>query len=152
MSTISLASRAPLFDRLLGVGDGFEVEQRMDSSGLRISLARDISQLFSTRSRLTLAEFIRGDVTVLDYGLPDLCAMSPNSQSDMDLMTEVIIKALQCFEPRLRQVGVTLTPEKSVPSAAHASIIAAVILSGQALRVNFDIAFSASGALTLQPS
>lgn len=151
MSKIVLASPAPLFDRLLGTGDGSVVEPRLDSAGLKMSLGREISQLFSTKSRLTLAEFMATEVTVLDYGVPDFTALSPSANADMVLMSEVIAKALQAFEPRLSQVGVTLTTDKSSASSAHAAIIAAVTLSGQALRVDFDLAFSASGALTLQP-
>ena len=149
MSQVVLASPSLLFDRLLGAGDGAVIGPRLDSVALKMSLLREVGQLFSTKSRLTLGEFMGDEVTVLDYGLPDFSALSPISQSDMDLMTEVITKALRCFEPRLRQVGVTLTAEKSSARVAHAAILGAVSLSGQALRVNFDLAFSASGTLTL---
>jgi len=93
---------------------------------------------------------MQGDITVLDYGLPDFCALSPNSRPDMDLMTETIAKALQHFEPRLSHVAVTLGTENNSETAAHAAIVAAVTLNGRALRVNFDLAFGASGALALQ--
>jgi len=151
LSKLFLSSATPYFDRLLGLWDGLQVDKTLDAAGLRASLARDIAQLFSTKSRLTIKEFMELEISVLDYGLPDFSALSPNSQSDMDLMSETIAKAFECFEPRLREVVLTLTTESRDSCSVNVAIVAAVTLNGRACRVNFDLAYAASGILTLQP-
>jgi predicted component of type VI protein secretion system len=70
----------------------------------------------------------------------------------MTLMAEVVTKCLEKFEPRLSMVLVTVKPETGSETAAHASIAAAVTIGRQALRVDFELAFTPSGGMRLQPA
>lgn len=152
MSKLVFACSAPLFDRLLGPDDGSYFEPKLDSLGLKKSLARELAQLFSTKSRLTLAQFQSSELTVLDYGLPDFTALSPTSPNDTTLMAEVMTKCLEKFEPRLSMVLVNVKPDTTSKTSAHASIAAAVTIGRQAVRVDFDLAFTPSGGMRLQPA
>jgi len=152
MSKLVFACSAPLFDRLLGPDDGSSCEPKLDPIGLKKSLAREMAQLFSTKSRLTLAQYQSRELTVLDYGLPDFTALSPDSDSDTTLMSEVVTKCLDKFEPRLSMVLVKVSPDTYSKTSAHASVAAAVMIGRQALRVDFDLAFTPSGGMRLQPA
>jgi type VI secretion system protein ImpF len=152
MSKLVFACSAPFFDRLLGPDGGSNFEPKLDSVGLKESLAREMAQLFSTKSRLTLDEYQGTDLTVLDYGLPDFTALSPSSEKDTTMMAEVVSKCLEKFEPRLSMVHVTVKPVTSKTTTTHASVVAAVTIGRQALRVDFDLAFTPSGGMRLQPA
>jgi type VI secretion system protein ImpF len=152
MSKLVFACSAPLFDRLLGPDEGSTFEPNLDSHGLKKSLAREIAQLFNTKSGLTMAQYQSSDLTVLDYGLPDFSALSPDSERDTRLMVEVMTKCLEKFEPRLSMVLVTIKPDEDSKSAAHATVMAAVKIGRQALRVDFDLAFTPSEGMRLLPA
>lgn len=152
MSKLVFACSAPLFDRLMGADGGSYFEPKLDSLGLRESLVREMRQLFSTKSRLTMAQYQKSELTVLDYGLPDFTALSPGSTNDTTLMAEVLTKCLEKFEPRLSMVLVTVKPETGSGTTAHASIAAAVTIGRQALRLDFDLAFTPAGGMRLQPA
>ena len=134
----------------MGPSDGSHVEAKLDSIGLKNSLAREMSQLFSTKSRLTMAQYLSSELSVLDYGLPDFTSLSPVSQKDITLMAEVLTKCLENFEPRLSMVLVNVRPDTVSKTSAHASVAAAVMIGRQALRVDFDLAFTPAGGMRLQ--
>lgn len=152
MSKLVFACAAPLFDRLLGTSDSSEIDTKLDSVGLKQSLAREMGQLFSTKSRLTLSEYLTHELTVLDYGLPDFTTLSPAAENDITLVTEVLTKCLEKYEPRLSMVLVTVKPDAANKTAAHATVMAAVTIDRQALRVDFDVAFTPLGGMRLQPA
>lgn len=151
MSKLVFACAAPLFDRLLDTPDITQFDFKLDSFGLKKSLAREMGQLFSTKSRLTVSEYLSHELTVLDYGLPDFTALSPASENDIALVTEVLTKCLDKYEPRLSMVLVTVKPDAANKTAAHATVMAAVTIDRQALRVDFDVAFTPLGGMRLQP-
>jgi type VI secretion system protein ImpF len=152
MSKLVFACSAPLFDRLLDNSESTQVDIKLDSVGLKKSLAREMGQLFSTKSRLTVAEYRTHELTVLDYGLPDFTALSPASENDIALVAEVLTKCLEKYEPRLSMVLVTVKPDAANRRAAHATVMAAVTIDRQALRVDFDVAFTPIGGMRLQPA
>lgn len=152
MSKLVFACAAPFFDRLLGTSDSNQVEIKLDSVGLKKSLTREMGQLFSTKSRLTVSEYLTHELTVLDYGLPDFTALSPGSENDIALLAEVLTKCLEKYEPRLSMVLVTVKPNAANKTAAHATVMAAVTIGRQALRVDFDVAFTPLGGMRLQPA
>lgn len=152
MSKLVFACASPLFDRLLGTSDNNQVEIKLDSVGLKKSLTREMGQLFSTKSRLTVSEYLTHELTVLDYGLPDFTALSPGSENDIALLAEVLTKCLEKYEPRLSMVLVTVKPDAANKTTAHATVIAAVTIGRQALRVDFDVAFTPLGGMMLQPA
>jgi type VI secretion system protein ImpF len=106
MSELVRGAHTPLFDRL-AVPDGDKtLETLLTPEQLKWSIARDLSRLLNTRSRLLSNEFLSQAATTLDYGMPDISALSPRSESDLMLLQTLVRHAVQCFEPRLQHVEV----------------------------------------------
>jgi type VI secretion system protein ImpF len=74
---------------------------------LRESVVRAIRRLLDTRRHVPLAEAAKGgDLTVLDYGIPDFGNRSP-ADSEARLLFGLAIKhAIKAFEPRLKDADV----------------------------------------------
>ena len=102
---------APLFDRLVDREPQVPAEPRplrtLDPRGLRESVRRELERMLNTRSSLPvdrLAE--REELTVLEYGIPDLSAFSAANEDDQRLLAGLVARAVAAFEPRLRGVRV----------------------------------------------
>ena len=80
----------------------------LDMEGYRESILDDIQRLFDTRSHLTVTEYENGELTVLDFGIPDLLHLSPANQNDKRIAEKILCKALQTFEPRLTESRVKI--------------------------------------------
>lgn len=144
MSKTITASLLPLFDRLVGAAPGAAGESvLLDGSGLQQSLQRDLQRLFNIRNSMTIQAFLDGQPGVLEYGLPDVLALSPQSDQDLIVLGRVIERSLALYESRLSQVRVTVSAERQRPSAVQVRIIAAVRLGQQLCRVDFDVALDA---------
>jgi type VI secretion system protein ImpF len=105
--------RAPLFDRLVDLEPQVPAEPRplrtLDPRGLRESVRRELERMLNTRSSLPVDRLDeRGELTVLEYGIPDLSAFSAGSEEDLARMAGVVSRAVAAFEPRLRQVRVAV--------------------------------------------
>ncbi len=74
-----------------------------------MSVARALARLLDTRRHVSLAEAAHdGELTVLDYGIPDFGLASPDDLQARWLMREAIRRAIEAFEPRLRSPAVEL--------------------------------------------
>ncbi|MYM32061.1 type VI secretion system baseplate subunit TssE [Duganella sp. CY15W] len=145
MSKAITASLVPLFDRITGMhasADG----RLLDGGGLQHSLQQDLLRLFNVRNGLTIKEFLEGDPTVLDYGLPDMLALSAQSDQDLVTWSSVLERGIALYEPRLSHVRVQVLSNPARPFAAHAAIAAVVALGQQLCRVNFDVVLDARSA------
>ncbi|HEX6903558.1 MAG TPA: type VI secretion system baseplate subunit TssE [Thermoanaerobaculia bacterium] len=105
--------RAPLFDRLVDREPHVPAEPRplrtLDPQGLRESVRRELERMLNTRSSLPVDELAgRPELTVLEYGIPDLSAFSAGSDEDQVRLAAVVTRAVAAFEPRLRQVKVAV--------------------------------------------
>ena len=105
--------RAPLFDRLTDLDPWSAGEPRplrtLGRAGLRESVRRELERLLNTRSSLPVDRLLeRPELTVLDYGIPDLSAYSAGNDDDQRLLAAVVTRAVQAFEPRLREVRVAV--------------------------------------------
>ncbi|HEX8609699.1 MAG TPA: type VI secretion system baseplate subunit TssE [Telluria sp.] len=146
MTPLPAGSLVPLFDRLGGDLVASADGRMLDAAGLQQSLQHDLVRLFNVRNVLTIEQFL-GDVpTVLDYGLPDTLALSPQSASDLRRWELVMTRAIALYEPRLSQVRVLVTPDASNPMAARVTIGAAVALGQQLCQVHFDVVLDAQAA------
>jgi type VI secretion system protein ImpF len=107
---------APLFDRL-SIGTT-RTERMLDRRSLRASVLRELTSLLNTRScaEPAVAEGARG--TVLDYGVPDISALAASSEPDQRFVAEIIEKRVAAYEPRLRDIRVTIDR----PSAASSRV------------------------------
>jgi len=145
MSKTITASLVPLFDRLAGAShspDG----RLLDGSGLQHSLQLDLLRLFNVRNAMTIQEFLTGDPTVLHYGLPDMLSLSAQSDQDLQIWGRVLERGIALYEPRLSHVRVTVRADRARPTAAQATIVAAVRLGAQLCRVDFEVALDARHA------
>ncbi len=102
---------APLFDRLVDREPQVAGEPRplrtLDPRGLRESVRRELERMLNTRSSLP-ADVLAGreELTVLEYGIPDLSAFSAANEDDQRLLVALVARAVAAFEPRLRGVRV----------------------------------------------
>ena len=147
MSKAITASPVPLFDRLTGAEHASSADGRLQGGGaLQQSLQRDLLRLFNVRNSLTIQEYLTDDLTVLHFGLPDMLALTAQSEQDLATWSSVLRRALALFESRLSQVQIHVFPDPDKPYAAQATIAAAVMLGQQLCRVNFAVALDASSA------
>lgn len=105
--------RAPLFDRLTDLNPGAIGEPRpmrtLDRTGLRESVRRELGRLLNTRSSIPVDQLAeRPELTVLEYGIPDLSAYSIGDDDHQRLLAGVVARAVTAFEPRLREVRVSV--------------------------------------------
>jgi type VI secretion system protein ImpF len=104
--------RVPLFDRLVEIEPAEPREKSLlgalDSRALRESVHRELGRLLNTRSSLPVDRLLeRSELTVLEYGIPDLSAYSAGNAEDQALLAGLVARAVAAFEPRLREVRVT---------------------------------------------
>lgn len=139
MSTFITASHVPLFDRLVGLAETSHDGRLLDAGGLRLSLQRDLLRLLNVRNALTIEEYLACDGTVLHYGLPDLLHLSPQSDTDLQTLADVVRHGISLFEPRLQHVQVSAQRDATGPMRARLSIAAAVMVGQQLRRVDFEV-------------
>lgn len=140
MSELVRGSPVPLFDRLSSVqgADGSR-QQLLTPEQLEMSIGRELSRLMNTRSRLSPSEFAGSTGTALDYGIPDISALSPTSHPDLDLLQATIRQAIVHYEPRLKDVTVKAFPSAHGGGAA-ALLIGGTVTIGLKLRqLNFEL-------------
>ena len=141
MSFLFPGGALPLFDKLgehLTVAPN-ESDQALSADGLEASVARELSRLTTSRSRIPLAEFQEATLTVLDYGIPDTLALSALSERDKALISEALERAIKVFEPRLTQVEVTVLPSATGKTVARYMIAANLRIAHTVRRINFRI-------------
>src|ERR1700760_882719 len=93
---------APLFDRLVDRAPEVPAEPRplrtLDPRGLRESVRRELERKLNTRSPLPADDLAgREDLTVLEYGIPDLSAFSAANEDDQRLLTALVARAVAAF-------------------------------------------------------
>jgi type VI secretion system lysozyme-like protein len=139
MSTIVAATHIPLFDRIAGFAEASFDGRLMDGQGLRMSLIRDLGRLFNARNGLSIEAFLASEASVLDYGLPDLLSLSPNSDVDLGKVADVVRHGISLYEPRLSHVDVKAKRDTGSRVSARVTIAAAVNAGSQLCRVDFDV-------------
>ena len=141
MSRIHSGGMVPLFDRLgmeLENFDGIE-NNFLTPNGVEQSVLSELNKLTTTRSRLTFDEYLENDLTVLDYGLPDFTGFSAQNDEHRRLVKSVIIKAIECYEPRLKEVSISITPNSSKKHISYFGVEATLILGKEFQRVSFPL-------------
>lgn len=106
--TLSLPS---VLDRLLD--DTPEVQQGVtlyfDLGDFKASLARDLESLLNTRVMALddlFAQYPLAAISVIRYGIPDLCGLSLLNPGDRELLRGQVQYAIELYEPRLSNVRV----------------------------------------------
>ena len=103
--------RALLFERLADAEPWSPEEEAqpfrvLDVRALKESVRRELARLLNTRRHRRPDREGGGEMTVLDYGLPDFSSLSAASGDDQNRLAAAIAAAVAAFEPRLRDVRV----------------------------------------------
>lgn len=105
-------ARALLFERLVDDQHESQEEARPlrvhDVDALRKSVKREVTRLLNTRRSHPETLHHHDELTVLDYGIPDFSHLNAASTTDRRYLGAVLVRAISAFEPRLKQVEVTL--------------------------------------------
>jgi len=84
-------------------------EHTLTREGLLESVRRELHALLNTRSSLPAAVYLTRELTVLDYGIPDLSDFSAAHPEDRGRLAALVLRAVEAFEPRLTGVQVTVS-------------------------------------------
>ena len=105
-------ARAPLFDRLVDHEPAQPTEPRpfrvLTRDGLRASVLTEVERLLNTRCPFDRATVAGRERTVLEYGLPDMANYYSENQEDQQLLCNAVREAIEAYEPRLKNVRVTI--------------------------------------------
>jgi type VI secretion system protein ImpF len=138
---------APLFDRLVDLDPHVPAEPRpmrtLDPRGLRESVRRELERMLNTRSSLPVDQLdAREELTVLEYGIPDLSAFSAGSEEDLVRLAAIVARAVAAFEPRLRRVRVAVERLQDGPRELRLRIDADLVAGEVAEPISFPTLLS----------
>lgn len=138
-----LRIRRSLFDRLLGspqdLAEGVMPTYTIDQ--LRDAVAADLERLLNTRTAwhvdaAGLGRHARS--SVLSFGVRDFAARVLSSSEDQRLIARSLTQAIECHEPRLRQVHVAFRVDERTGSNLHFTIRAMLVVTPLNEGVSFD--------------
>lgn len=145
MSELVRGSSVPLFDRLATQeATGKDASWLLLPEQLQASIARELSRLFNTRSRLPLSEFHQNSGTVIDYGVPDFSALYARRGDDVAVLESALAQAVTLFEPRLSNVTVKVQGMAQRADAAAVTVGGDVMIGLKAQRVSFELEMNPS--------
>jgi type VI secretion system protein ImpF len=101
---------------------------------------RDLEALLNTRQEALgkLSAYPEAERSLLTYGLPDVTALSGQSEGDRVRMRDIIEKAIHDFEPRLRNVSVTIGTREEAKHQLSFRVDALLRLDPVPAPVTFD--------------
>lgn len=108
---------------------------------LRNSVRRDLEKLLNTRYRVVEPpeEFEQLEVSLLNYGLPDLATVNTLDNEKKNEFTKGLEKLLRDFEPRFKSVNVKFTENQdSTDRTLRFSIEATVYADPYPEKIIFD--------------
>ena len=127
-------ARAPLFERLSDFNPAAPTEvspfRVYTQRQLIASICREVSRLLNTRTGLRGAPQSLAQGTVLDYGLPDVTSWIAASGLDRERLQAAIAQRVMAYEPRLREVKVSLERDPTNPQGVT-GVIQAVLQIGK---------------------
>jgi type VI secretion system lysozyme-like protein len=105
-------ARASLVDRLIDRDPRSSQEARplriLDRRAMKESVRRDLGWLLNTRSPIAPRQLEGQDRTVVNYGIPDFSALSPQNDDDHRRVALDITRTINAYEPRLTRVRVVV--------------------------------------------
>lgn len=136
-------AKALLFERLVDESPHTPAESQpfriYDVASLRTSVSRELMRLLNTRCPMR-PDVVNGhDRTVVNYGLPDFSYMSAASGTDVQNLARLLEQAIAAFEPRLRQVRVTIDPSPKSQTAVVGTIEAMLTVGSVNEPVSFPL-------------
>lgn len=109
---------------------------------MKTALKRDMEWLLNTR-RSPIMDQMEGDPgelkrSLLNFGLPDISSMSVQSGKDHNRILRQMEEAVQYFEPRLRNVRLSLQPVNRTERRLRFVIEALLMIDPAPEQVRFD--------------
>jgi type VI secretion system protein ImpF len=136
-------ARALLFDRLVDLDPRTPTEpaplRALSMHQLRESVRREVGRLLNTRCPYPTSSDEKAGRTVLDYGLEDFSAFSPQSPADQRRIASILQQAIEAFEPRLRQVRITVERFIDNKKALLAHLDAQLVVETVAEPISFPV-------------
>lgn len=133
---------APLFERLTAVGDPLRESSRpfrsFDAADARESVRRELVRLLNTRAAPVPLPPGK-PLTTTDYGLPDFAHVSVGDMQARNDLALRLSRAIEAFEPRLREVRVLLEPHPTSARSLTGSILANMVIGIIAEPVSFPL-------------
>ena len=132
-----------VLDRLLDEDTGLNPERtaRHNLVELQTGLRRDIEMLLNTHQycKSLPREFTELSESMLDYGMPHFLGLAATTAAAREQLRGTVESVLRRFEPRLKQVKVTL-PEsiEAAERTLHFRIDALLIVDPEPEPVSFD--------------
>jgi type VI secretion system protein ImpF len=150
-------ARPPLFDRLRAASSPEEPLPlgAYRRSEVYDSLRRELTGLFNTRSPTSLERYAVDDLTVLDFGVPDLTDLHPQSAVERGRLEATLARGIATFEPRLREVRVEVQALSGRTDALLATVQAVLHVGRlvEPVMVTAVLADDAGGqAVTVRPA
>jgi len=137
--TQSLLDR--LIDRDPSLGGDPAVTRAQSVRNLKASLRRDLEWLLNSRRTPEAVDDSMQELSqsLFNYGLPDFSSVSLHSPRDRDFLLLEIERTLAIFEPRLRDVRVSLVEDPNpVARMLHFQIEGALQMDPAPEQVSFD--------------
>jgi type VI secretion system protein ImpF len=124
--------RASILDRLVDTAPQVPEEPRpfrtWDRRRLRAAVRRDLGWLLNTRCPVPAAALERQERTVINYGLADYSSFTTASHDEREILARNIRRAIEAFEPRLRDVRVVV--DQFAPDEKRLRVMIEAILVG----------------------
>ncbi|MBI5926931.1 MAG: type VI secretion system baseplate subunit TssE [Aquabacterium sp.] len=138
-----------LWDRLLNSDTNrSELFLCVDLSQLKAQVARDLERLLNTRRCYDDDEFTgfpMAGASIFNFGIPDFSAKSLSSGVDRDQICLAMAKAIERYDPRLRNVMVRLRNTQSEVHRLAFDIHAMLRVTGFQDAVSFGAQFDSAG-------
>lgn len=138
-----------LWDRLLNSDTSrSELFLGVDLSQLKSQVARDLERLLNTRRCYDDEEFVgfpMAGASIFNFGIPDFSAKSLSSGVDRDQICLAMAKAIERYDPRLRNVMVRLRDTQSEVHRLAFDIHAMLRVTGFQDAVSFGAQFDSAG-------
>jgi type VI secretion system protein ImpF len=108
---------------------------------LRRAVRRDLENLLNSRNTFTdlSPDFVEAGQSVLTYGLPDITAFAISGERDQNRLRQVIEVIIRTFEPRLKNINVTLTPPSSTDRSLRLHLDARLVVDPSPEPISLDI-------------
>jgi type VI secretion system protein ImpF len=111
-------------------------------AALRESVGRELMRLLNTRCPRLGGPVDEADRTILDYGIPNFSHLSVGSDTDTHQLARILEQSITVYEPRLRNVRVTIEPSNTSKTTAIGSIEAMLVVGNVNEPVSFPLVLS----------
>jgi len=150
--------RPSVLDRLIDYEPDVSTEpawQRSQSiRQYELGVLRDVEALLNSRQTKPglSEEFQQVSQSVLTYGLPDFTAAGAGNKDDFEALRIAVVRAIERFEPRLRQVQVIIRdPENDHDRSLRMVIEGLLWVHPDPVPITFDTIVKPSGQCEVKP-